>query len=69
MYARYRNESRVWESVFEMSNLTNRTGLFNFQTVFEDRWAVARPVLHAKSRFYWWGFRPSTEVEPAPLLS
>ena len=52
-YEHYQNDRRVWELVFQVSNLTNRTGLFNFQSVFVGTRVVAPRVLNAKFRFYW----------------
>ena len=33
-YDGYRNDSRAWEAVFQISNLTNETALYNFQSIF-----------------------------------
>jgi hypothetical protein len=33
-YDGYRNDRRAWEAVFQISNLTNATALYNFQSIF-----------------------------------
>jgi hypothetical protein len=33
-YDGYRNDHRVWEAVFQISNVTNETALYNFQSIF-----------------------------------
>lgn len=33
-YEHIRNDRRAWEVVFQVSNVTNRTALYNFQSIF-----------------------------------
>lgn len=52
-YRRIRGDRRVWDLVFQAANLTNRTALYNFQSVFVGTRVVQPRTLSAKVRWYW----------------
>jgi len=51
-YEGYRADRRLWEIVFQLSNLTNRTALYNFQSVFVGTRAVQPRAASVKLRWY-----------------
>lgn len=51
-YQRMRNERRTWEAVFQVSNLTNQTALFNFQSLFVGTRLVQPRTASIKLRLY-----------------
>lgn len=52
-YRHVRGDRRVWDLVFQVANLTNRTALYNFQSVFVGTRVVQPRTLSAKVRWYW----------------
>ena len=52
-YKHIRGARRVWDLVFQAANLTNRTALYNFQSVFVGTRVVQPRTLSAKVRWYW----------------
>ncbi|MDE2754936.1 MAG: TonB-dependent receptor [Acidobacteriota bacterium] len=52
-YRHIRGDRRVWDLVFQAGNLTNRTALYNFQSVFVGTRVVQPRTLSAKVRWYW----------------
>ena len=52
-YERYSGDRRVWELVLQASNLTDKTALYNFQSVFVGTRVVQPRTLSAKFRWYW----------------
>ena len=52
-YRHVRGDRRVWDLVFQAANLTNRTALYNFQSVFVGTRVVQPRTLSAKVRWYW----------------
>ncbi len=52
-YEHYAGDRRDWEVVFQVSNLTNRTALYNFQSVFVGTRVVQPRTAAVKLRLYW----------------
>ena len=52
-YRQLRGDRRVWDLVFQVANLTDRTSLYNFQSVFVGTRVVQPRTLTAKVRWYW----------------
>ena len=52
-YRHIRGDRRVWDLVFQAANLTDRTALYNFQSVFVGTRVVQPRTLSAKVRWYW----------------
>ena len=52
-YEHLKDDERRWELVFQMSNLTNRTALFNFQSVFVGTRVVQPRTAGVRWRWYW----------------
>ena len=52
-YEHFRDDRRDWEVVFQVSNLTNKTALYNFQSVFVGTRVVQPRTLTARFRWYW----------------
>ena len=52
-YRHIRGDRRVWDLVFQVANLTDRTALYNFQSVFVGTRVVQPRTLSAKVRWYW----------------
>ncbi|MEZ5391707.1 MAG: hypothetical protein R2724_02260 [Bryobacterales bacterium] len=52
-YEHFAGDRRVWEVVVQASNLTNRTALYNFQSVFVGTRAVQPRTAAVKLRLYW----------------
>jgi hypothetical protein len=52
-YSRYRNDRRLWELQVQVNNLTNRTALFNFQSIFVGTRLVPPRVFGARLRYFW----------------
>lgn len=48
-----RNDLRQWEIIAQVSNLTNRTALYNFQSVFVGTRVVQPRTAALKLRWYW----------------
>ncbi|HUS08513.1 MAG TPA: TonB-dependent receptor [Bryobacteraceae bacterium] len=51
-YDRVRRDRRVWDAVFQISNVTNRTALYNFQSIFVGTRLVQPRTASLKLRFY-----------------
>ncbi len=52
-YEHFRGDRRDWEIVLQVANLTNKTALYNFQSVFVGTRVVQPRMLTAKFRWYW----------------
>ena len=52
-YEHYRGDRRVWELAFQISNLTNRKGLYSFQSVFVGTRAIQPLTASVKLRIFW----------------
>ena len=52
-YERYRNDRRAWEIVAQVSNLTNRKGLYSFQSVFVGTRVVQPLTASLRLRLFW----------------
>jgi len=52
-YERRQEGRRRWEVVFQVSNLTNRTALYNFQSIFVGTRLVQPRTLGLRLRWYW----------------
>lgn len=52
-YERRTGERRRWEAVVQVSNLTNRTALYNFQSIFVGTRLVQPRTLGVRLRWYW----------------
>ncbi|HSW51454.1 MAG TPA: TonB-dependent receptor, partial [Bryobacteraceae bacterium] len=52
-YERVRNDRRQWELIFQISNLTNRTALYNFQSIFVGTRLVQPRSAGVRLRWYW----------------
>ena len=52
-YEHRNNDLRVWEIVAQISNLTNKTALYNFQSVFVGTRVVQPRTAALKLRWYW----------------
>jgi len=52
-YERKRQDRRRWEAVVQVTNLTNRVALYNFQSVFVGTRLVQPRTLGARLRWYW----------------
>lgn len=52
-YEHYSGDHRDWELVLQVSNLTDRTALYNFQSVFVGTRVVQPRTLSMKFRWYW----------------
>lgn len=52
-YKHFRGDRRLWDLVFQVANLTDRTALYNFQSVFVGTRVVQPRTLSAKVRWYW----------------
>jgi hypothetical protein len=51
-YERTRNDRRAWEAVFQISNLTNATALYNFQSLFVGTRVVQPRTASIRLRLY-----------------
>jgi hypothetical protein len=51
-YERSRNDRRVWEAVFQISNVTNATALYNFQSIFVGTRLVQPRTAAVKLRWF-----------------
>ena len=51
-YERSRNDRRSWEVVFQVSNITNRTALYNFQSIFVGTRLVQPRTASVRLRWY-----------------
>lgn len=52
-YERYRGDQRSWEVVLQVSNLTNVTALYSFQSVFVGTRVVQPRMASLRLRFFW----------------
>lgn len=52
-YERRREGNRRWEVVLQISNLTNRTALYNFQSIFVGTRLVQPRTVGLRLRWYW----------------
>lgn len=52
-YERMVGDRRRWEAVVQISNLTNRTALYNFQSIFVGTRLVQPRTLGVRLRWYW----------------
>ena len=52
-YEHYRGDRRAWEIAFQVSNLTNRRGLYSFQSVFVGTRVVQPLTASGKLRIFW----------------
>jgi hypothetical protein len=51
-YERYNDDRRSWEAVFQVSNITNATALYNFQSIFVGTRIVQPRTASIKLRWY-----------------
>jgi Outer membrane receptor proteins, mostly Fe transport len=51
-YDRVKNDRHVWDVVFQVSNVTNRTALYNFQSIFVGTRLVQPRTASVKLRVY-----------------
>lgn len=52
-YEHYRGDRRAWEVALQVSNLTNRRGLYSFQSVFVGTRVVQPFTASARLRLFW----------------
>jgi hypothetical protein len=52
-YEKRKNDRRVWEAVFQVTNITNHTALYNFQSIFVGTRLVQPRTLGVRLRWYW----------------
>ena len=52
-YEHYRGDRRVWEIALQVSNLTNRRGLYSFQSVFVGTRVLQPFTASARLRLFW----------------
>ena len=52
-YERYRGDRRAWEVVLQVSNMTNRKGLYSFQSVFVGTRVVQPLTASLRLRLFW----------------
>lgn len=52
-YEHYRGDRRVWELALQISNLTNRRGLYSFQSVFVGTRVIQPFTASARLRLFW----------------
>ncbi len=52
-YEHYRGDRRAWEIVAQVSNLTNRKGLYNFQSIFVGTRVIQPFAASLRLRFFW----------------
>lgn len=52
-YERKKNDRRQWEAVFQVTNLTNRTALYNFQSIFVGTRLVQPRTVGVRLKWYW----------------
>jgi outer membrane receptor for ferrienterochelin and colicin len=51
-YDRIKHDRHIWDAVFQVSNLTDRTALYNFQSIFVGTRLVQPRTASLKLRFY-----------------
>jgi hypothetical protein len=51
-YERSRGDRRTWDAVFQISNITNRTALYNFQSIFVGTRLIQPRAAAVKLRFW-----------------
>jgi len=49
----YRNDKKVWDLSFQLTNLTNAVALYNFQSIFVGTRVIQPRTAGAKVRFFW----------------
>jgi hypothetical protein len=52
-YEHRKNDRRTWEAVVQVTNLTNRTALYNFQSIFVGTRLVQPRTLGFRLRWFW----------------
>lgn len=52
-YERRANDRRQWEASFQVTNIMNRTALYNFQSIFVGTRLVQPRTLGVRLRWYW----------------
>ena len=52
-YEHYRDDRRDWEVVLQVSNLTNRKGLYNFQSIFVGTRVIQPFAASLRLRLFW----------------
>jgi len=52
-YEHRKNDRRLWEAVVQATNLTNRTALYNFQSIFVGTRLVQPRTLGVRLRWFW----------------
>jgi hypothetical protein len=52
-YERRKGDRRVWEAVVQVTNLTNRTALYNFQSIFVGTRLVQPRTVGVRLRWFW----------------
>ncbi|MGQ9633821.1 MAG: hypothetical protein ACUVXB_06195 [Bryobacteraceae bacterium] len=52
-YERTKADRRQWDLVFQVSNLTNRTALYNFQSIFVGTRLVQPRSVGLRLKWYW----------------
>lgn len=52
-YERRANDRRQWEAIVQITNLMNRTALYNFQSIFVGTRLVQPRTLGVRLRWYW----------------
>lgn len=49
----FRNDKKVWDVSFQLTNLTNTVALYNFQSIFVGTRVIQPRTAGAKVRFFW----------------
>ncbi len=52
-YEKRKDDRRRWEAVLQVTNITNRTALYNFQSIFVGTRLVQPRTLGARLRWFW----------------
>ena len=52
-YERYRGDRRAWQVVFQVANLTNRNGLYSFQSVFVGTRVIQPLTASLRLKWFW----------------
>jgi outer membrane receptor protein involved in Fe transport len=52
-YVRMNDTKKRWELAVQISNLTNRTALYNFQSIFVGTRVVSPRAASLRLRFFW----------------
>ena len=48
-----KNDRRQWEAVFQVTNVANRTSLYNFQSIFVGTRLVQPRTVGVRLRWFW----------------